>query len=52
MDCIWAGFRLGIYLWDPAFKVLDDYIWGMMFEKRGTILKKWIKRNDRNSLLS
>lgn len=27
------GFRYGTYLWDPAYKGLDDYIWEYLFGK-------------------
>lgn len=28
------GFRYGTYLWDPAYKGLDDYIWEYLFRKK------------------
>ena len=28
------GFRYGTYLWDPAHKGLDDYIWEYLFRKK------------------
>lgn len=28
------GFRYGTYLWDPAYKGLDDYIWESLFQKK------------------
>ncbi len=28
------GFRYGIYLWDPSYKGLDDYIWEYLFQKK------------------
>lgn len=30
------GFRYGTYLWDPAYKGLDDYIWESLFRKQRT----------------
>ena len=35
------GFRFGTYLWDPAFKGLDDYIWGGLLGKRRAGVKKF-----------
>lgn len=28
------GFRYGTYLWDPAYKGLDDYIWEYLFRQK------------------
>lgn len=28
------GFRFGTYLWDPAYKGLDDYIWEYLFRRQ------------------
>lgn len=34
------GFRYGTYLWDPAYKGLDDYIWEYLFGKAIIVKRK------------